>query len=47
LKDKKLAAKIKELKTEKGEKLRKALVAAAKKRFTALSKGVLDAAQLF
>jgi hypothetical protein len=49
LKDQKLAEQIKELKAsgEKGEKLRKELVGIAKKRFIALSKGALEATQLY
>jgi alpha-amylase len=49
LKDQKLALQIKELKVsgEKGEKLRKALVEASKKRFIVLSKGALEATQLY
>jgi alpha-amylase len=48
LKDSKLATKIKELKDskEKGEKLRKTLVDAAKRRYTTLSKQVQEATQL-
>jgi hypothetical protein len=47
--DKKLASKIKELAAskEKGEKLRKAMVEAATKRYTAQSKELQDATQLF
>jgi alpha-amylase len=49
LKDQNLASKIKEINDsgEKGEKLRKAMVNAAKKRYAALSKQVQDATQLF
>jgi alpha-amylase len=48
LKDQTLAAQIKELESSglKGEKLREALVVAAKKRFTAQSKQMQDAMQL-
>jgi alpha-amylase len=49
LKDKKLASKIKELKAsvEVGDKLRKAIVEAATKRYLAQNKAVQDATQLF
>ena len=49
LKDKKLASKIKELTAseEKGEKLRKAIVEAATKRYITQSKELQDATQLF
>lgn len=48
LRDHKLAAEIKALKSEEeGEKLRKALVSVAKRRFTKLSKEALDATQLY
>ena len=49
LKDHKLAAKLKEIAVseQKGEKLRKALVDAAKKRYTAQSRELQDATQLF
>jgi alpha-amylase len=47
LKDEKLASQIKMLKVEKGEPLRKDLVAAAKKRFATQSKAALEATQLF
>ena len=46
LKDAKLADSVKALKAQKGEKLRSALVVAAKKRFAAQSKEVQDATQL-
>jgi hypothetical protein len=49
LKDKKLASKIKELTAsgEKGEKLRKALIESATKRYSAQSKELQDTTQLF
>jgi alpha-amylase len=49
LKDKKLASELKELKASKetGEKLRKAIVDSATKRYTAQSKALQDATQLF
>ena len=48
LKDKRLASQIKELNSEEeGGKLRKAIVEAAKKRYSALSKELQDATQLF
>ena len=49
LKDKKLAAKLKALKTSgaRGEKLRKDIVEVAKKRYTAQIKEIQDATQLF
>jgi alpha-amylase len=49
LKDPPLAAQIKALKTsdKKGEKLRKALIAATKKRYATQSKQVMDATRLF
>jgi len=49
LKDKKLSSQLKTIKAseDKGEKLRKAMVDAAKKRFTAQSERVQDATQLF
>jgi hypothetical protein len=49
LKDKKLASKIKELTAsgERGEKLRKAIVESATKRYIAQSKELQDATQLF
>jgi alpha-amylase len=49
LKDKKLASKIKEIAAskEKGENLRKAIVEATTKRYTAQSKELQDATQLF
>jgi alpha-amylase len=46
LKDAKLADTFKGVKTQKGERLRRALIAASKKRFAAQSKEVLDATQL-
>ena len=49
LKDQKLASKFKEIKASeaKGEKLRKTIVNAAKKRYTALNKQMQDATKLF
>jgi hypothetical protein len=47
LKDPKLSSEIKALKKEKGSQLRSGLLAVAKKRFTTLSKNILEATHLY